>query len=160
MPHRHDDGYAVTNVYEGGVLLPITAEVIDPRAPVDLRLTLDIGVCEKVCIPDHVEAKLTCRPACPTASPQRLSPAPARRCRRARAGRPRRRKARRNGGTDKRPVFDIAVTAPDDAEVFVEGPADWYPDVPERVRRARPAVYRSPSTASARRRRSPGRPSA
>ena len=31
-----DDGYSVTNVYDGGVLLPFSAAVPDPRAPVEL----------------------------------------------------------------------------------------------------------------------------
>jgi DsbC/DsbD-like thiol-disulfide interchange protein len=40
--------------------------------------------------------------------------------------------AKRTGGTDKRPVFQVAITAPDAAKatVFVEGPSDWYPDTP------------------------------
>ena len=50
--------------------------------------------------------------------------------------------ARRNGGTDKRPVFDIAVTAPDDVEMFVEGPADWFPGQPEQVAEAGEATWR------------------
>ena len=38
----------------------------------------------------------------------------------------------RDGGTDKRPVFRVVAIAPDarTADVFVEGPADWWPDVP------------------------------
>ena len=62
LPKRHDDGYGVSNVYEGGVLLPIAADVPDPQAPVELRLSLDLGVCEEVCIPEHIEATLTIPP--------------------------------------------------------------------------------------------------
>jgi hypothetical protein len=41
-------------------------------------------------------------------------------------------KITRSGGTDKRPVFHVAITAPEAAKaiVFVEGPSDWYPDTP------------------------------
>ena len=43
--------------------------------------------------------------------------------------------ATRQGGSDKRPTFDVAVKLPDvkGAEVFVEGPADWYPNAPKLV---------------------------
>ena len=43
--------------------------------------------------------------------------------------------ATRQSGTDKRPTFDVAATLPQvsGAEVFVEGPVDWYPDAPKLV---------------------------
>jgi hypothetical protein len=42
----------------------------------------------------------------------------------------------RTGGEDDEPVFEFTARAPDPAtmEIFVEGPSDWYPDVPTRVR--------------------------
>lgn len=134
LPQRHDDGYGVSNVYEGGVLLPFTAEVADPSAPVELRLSLDLGVCEKVCIPEHVEATLTLPPG----THDRVAAATLAGSRAQVPGPPEPGildvgTARRNGGTEKRPVFDIAVTAPENVEVFVEGPADWSPGMPERV---------------------------
>ena len=36
LPHRHDDGFAVTNVYEGRVILPVTVDGHRPAAPVEL----------------------------------------------------------------------------------------------------------------------------
>lgn len=143
LPERHDDGYAVSNVYVGGVLLPFTAGVPDPGAPVALRLSLDLGVCQTVCIPEHVEAELTLPPgmrdrvaAATLAGARARVPGPPEPGSLAVEG------VRRNGGTEKRPVFDIAVTAPDDVEMFVEGPADWFPGRPERVPEAGEAVYR------------------
>jgi hypothetical protein len=51
---------------------------------------------------------------------------------------------KRAGGDDNEPVFEFEAHVPDPAhtEIFVEGPADWYPDVPKPVQ-GTPA---SPST--------------
>lgn len=143
LPERHDDGYGASNVYEGGVLLPFSAAVPDAGAPIELRLSLDLGVCQEVCIPEHVEASLTLPPgthdrvAAATLAGARAqvpgAPLPGR----LEVG-----SARRSGGTDERPEFDIAVTAPDDVVIFVEGPPDWYPRMPERVEDAPGTVYR------------------
>lgn len=134
LPERHDDGYGVSNVYEGGVLLPIRIDVPDPAAPVELRLSLDLGVCREVCIPEHIEATLTVEPGmrdrvagATLAGARAQVPGPPKPGALEVTG------ARRNGGDDKRPVFDIDIVAPEDVEVFVEGPADWFPGVPERV---------------------------
>ena len=62
VPERLDDGYSVTNIYKGSVLLPLTAKLIDPAAGADLSLKLDIGVCAEVCMPDHFEADLSIQP--------------------------------------------------------------------------------------------------
>lgn len=143
LPERHDAGYGASNIYEGGVLLPVTMGVPDPDAPVELRLSLDLGVCREVCIPERVEAALTVAPgmhdrvaAATLAGARAKVPGPPRPGSLAVDG------ARRSGGTDQRPVFDIVVTAPDNVEMFVEGPADWFPGTPERVADAGGATYR------------------
>ncbi len=58
VPTRLDDGYSVTNVYYDRVVFLIDAPVTDPAKPVDLKLSLDLGVCDKVCVPDAVTASL------------------------------------------------------------------------------------------------------
>ena len=143
LPQRHDDGYGVSNVYTDGVLLPFEATVPDPSAPVELRLALDLGVCNEVCIPEHVEATLTLEPgvldrvaAATLAGARAQVPGPPEPGRLAVAS------ARRNGGSDTHPVFDVSVTAPDDATVFVEGPVDWFAGVPERILKGGSVVYR------------------
>ncbi len=143
LPERHDDGYGASNVYAGGVLLPFSAAVPEAGAPVELRLSLDVGVCQEVCIPEHVEATLTLPPG----THDRVAAATLAGARAQVPGAPvpghlAVESARRNGGTDKRPEFDIAVTAPAETEVFVEGPSDWYPGVPERVAGPSGPVYR------------------
>jgi suppressor for copper-sensitivity B len=130
-PHRLDDGYTITNVYTDRVVLPVSAAVTDPGRAVDLVMSLDLGVCEQVCVPDHVAARLLvpagmsdavaartiaeARDALPSAAvPGELAVD----------------RVVRDGGTDKRPVFRVELTAPDaaNATVFVEGPSDWFPD--------------------------------
>jgi suppressor for copper-sensitivity B len=136
-PERLDDGFAVTNIYVGRVVLPLTVEPSDPAAPVALVMKLDLGVCEEVCIPVTLEASL-------------MLPQPPDDDAEARAivveavGRlPGEQKdgafdisgVQRTGGEDDEPVFEFKARVPDPAatEVFVEGPSDWYPDVPTRV---------------------------
>jgi DsbC/DsbD-like thiol-disulfide interchange protein len=137
LPQRHDDGFAITNVYTDRVVLPVTATVSDPTSPVDLAVSIDLGVCETVCIPDHVEARLRV-PASQTdtlaakvvADAQKRVPGP------AEPGVLAVERAVRSGGTDKRPVFQVTVIAPEaaTATVFVEAPPDWYPAAPKLVR--------------------------
>ncbi|HET7716702.1 MAG TPA: protein-disulfide reductase DsbD domain-containing protein [Bauldia sp.] len=143
LPERHEDGYGASNVYEGGVLLPLSADVPDPSAPTELRLSIDLGVCEEVCVPDHVEATLIIPPgmkdrvaAATLAGARAQVPGP------PEPGALMVEQAWRSGGSDKRPEFDITVTAPEDAAIFVEGPADWFPGAPKRITDAAVPTYR------------------
>lgn len=134
VPERLDDGYGVTNVFEDRLILPITAAITDPAAAVDLRLTLDIGVCDEICIPVRLEAELAIPPGAPDtaaaeviAAGRDLVPGP------PEPGSFAVESIRRDGGTDRKPVFDVAAIIPDpeNATIFVEGPADWSAGVPE-----------------------------
>jgi len=136
VPHRYDDGYAVTNVYEGRAILPLAIATGDATAPVDLRLSLDIGVCEEVCIPEHFDAELAVMPgdddpaaAAALAEVREQLPGP------PEPGVLGVESFARSGGSDEKPVFDFTLDVPDakDTEIFVEGPADWYAGVPELV---------------------------
>jgi DsbC/DsbD-like thiol-disulfide interchange protein len=143
LPERHDGGYGATNIYPGGVILPFTAEIPDPSAPVELKLSLDLGVCQEICIPDRVEASIDV----PAGLDARIAAATLAGARARVPGAPLPgvlavESARRTGGDDQHPVFDIVVTAPVDAEMFVEGPADWYAGVPERLSGVTPPTYR------------------
>lgn len=61
-PHRYNDGYSVTNVYEGRVLFPLRMTSAVANAPGTLHLTLDLGVCEIVCIPMVMDVAVNVRP--------------------------------------------------------------------------------------------------
>lgn len=135
-PHRYDDGYAVSNVYEGRVVLPLSAAVTDPASPTRLVVGLDMGVCAEICIPEHFDLALDLAPDESDAEADALlADAQA-----ALPGRPEPGSfavegIARSGGTDKRPLFNVVVVVPDPdgAEVYVEGPADWYPALPKLV---------------------------
>jgi DsbC/DsbD-like thiol-disulfide interchange protein len=136
VPHRVDDGYSTTNVYEDRVVLPLTARVVDPSKPIELVLKLDVGVCEKVCIPDHFEAELSLAAGAADSTATEVIAA----ARKDLPGAPEPGvfavdRASHAGGSDRKPVVDITAVVPDakTAEVFVEGPPDWYADVPKLV---------------------------
>ena len=134
VPERYDDGYGVTNVFEDRLVLLLTAAITDPAAAVDLRLTLDIGVCDEICIPVHLETELVIPPGAPDAGAteviaagRELLPGP------SEPGSFAVESIHRQGGSDRKPVFDLAAIVPDpaNATIFVEGPADWFADVPQ-----------------------------
>ena len=132
-PTRLDDGYSVTNVYEHGIVLPLTATVADPAKPVDLSVDLKIGVCKDICVPDEIKASLTvpagesdAATAAALATAAKAVPGP------SEAGVFAFDAVARDGGTDRHPVFRFDGVVPDakNAVVFVEGPADWAPFTP------------------------------
>lgn len=136
VPHRLDDGYAVTNVYEDRVVFPLSASVVDPAFATTLVLALDIGVCAEICIPEHYDLRLAVAPD----ESDIVAEAILAEARTTLPGEPVDGTfavvdVTLAGGTDKRPVFAFDVVALDiaDAEIFVEGPVDWYPAPPTLV---------------------------
>ena len=136
FPKRLDDGFAVTNIYEDRVVLPVSATTIDPSKPIELSAKLTIGVCQDVCISDDVEARLSLpvgendsTAAGVLTVARALVPGP------AEPGVFALEKVTRAGGTENRPVFRFEGIVPDaaQAQVFVEGPADWAPYTPNLV---------------------------
>jgi DsbC/DsbD-like thiol-disulfide interchange protein len=133
VPEVVDDGFSVTNVYVGGVVLPFHATVIDPAQPVEIAVTIHLGVCKDVCVPDDLTAHLVVPPgeddpatAAVLATARARVPGP------AEPGVFAVDSVARAGGTDARPVFRVAATVPGDSqpEFLVEGPDDWSPYTP------------------------------
>ena len=136
VPHRYDDGFSVTNVYENHVVLLVDAAAADPQAPTTLTVALDIGVCAEVCIPEHYDLALDVNAG--ATDPE--AAAILAEAREALPGRPvpgvfHVDAIKRTGGDDKRPQFEVSIVAPAaaEAEIFVEGPVDWYPGIPTLV---------------------------
>ncbi len=132
-PHRYDDGYSVTNIYENRVVLPVTLPVLDRQSPIELVVNMKLGVCEIVCIPESLDLVLDVPATGHDGRAARLlaeaherlpqSPEP---------GVFSVLGVAREGGTDKRPVFTVNAIVPEpaSAEMFIEGPEGWYPNIP------------------------------
>ena len=138
VPEVVDDGYSVTNVYVGGMVLPFRAAVADPTKPVELALTMHLGVCDEVCVPDEVTAHLTVPPGENDAATEAvLATARARLPGPPVPGVFAVDSIARESSTDMRPVFRVVATVPAGTkpEFLVEGPPDWSPYAPIMVGR-------------------------
>jgi DsbC/DsbD-like thiol-disulfide interchange protein len=128
-PHRYDDGFGISNVYTDRVVLPFTAKAATPGEGAELNVSIDIGVCEQICVPEHFDAVLSV-----SAGPDDPEAAAIVKEGRDAVPRPAERgvlwvsAASRDGGTDRKPVFRIEAVAPDPkaTDLYVEAPADWY----------------------------------
>lgn len=58
-PARFSDGYGEILGYSADVVFPLRVRAIRPDAPVTLAITLDFGVCERVCIPMQTRLNAT-----------------------------------------------------------------------------------------------------
>lgn len=67
-PGRFSDGSGDILGYAGEVVFPVRARPSDPSRPIELALTLDFGVCERICIPTRATTKLTIGRMSPTAA--------------------------------------------------------------------------------------------
>jgi DsbC/DsbD-like thiol-disulfide interchange protein len=64
-PKRFTDRAGDTVGYKGTVVFPVRLEAKDPSKPIDLRLTLDYGVCKEICIPGEAALSLAVAPGKP-----------------------------------------------------------------------------------------------
>ena len=134
VPERLDDGFAVTNVYDGSVILPVRASVSDPAKPVDLVARLVVGACAEICVRDEIEARVTIAPGARDAAAAGVLAAAA-------AAVPGAAEPgvffldglARTGGTDGRPEFRVTGVVPDagNATLFAEGPQGWAAYTPD-----------------------------
>ncbi len=140
-PMRFDDGAGGQSIgYKGTVILPLQVTPADPAKPVTLRLHLDYGACEKLCVPAQAKAELVVTDA-PGAQGAALAAAEARvpaASRVGEAGVLSIAAVRREAGGDKpRVVVDVAAPADATVDLFAEGPAaDWALPLPEPVKDA------------------------
>jgi DsbC/DsbD-like thiol-disulfide interchange protein len=135
-PERDDDGYAASNVYRDRVVLPLRLTVPAPSEPVRLDVALDIGVCEEICIPVNLRARVEL-------SADIGDHAGASMIEMARAAVPgpglpgqfELLSLKRVGGPDSKPEFEAVYNAvePDEAQLFVETPGDWFANPPKPV---------------------------
>jgi DsbC/DsbD-like thiol-disulfide interchange protein len=133
-PHRLEDESGTTIGYKQDFVLPLEILPQDAAKPVTLRLRIDYGICEKICIPAEGKAELVLTDA-PSSHASRLAQFEARVPRAARLGGDGplaiRAAAREDDATPGRMVLDVAAPAGAKVELFAEGPsADWALPVP------------------------------
>ncbi|MCW5695900.1 MAG: hypothetical protein KIS96_04085 [Bauldia sp.] len=133
-PRRYDDGVSITNVYEDRVILPVAVEPAVGGAPITLRVAMELGVCETICIPMRLEAEVAL-------APNDFDPQVASIIQLAAArlpGPPRERVFAVDRlvrlGEGALVGFTATLTAPrPQAELFVEAPEGWYPMTAYRI---------------------------
>jgi len=135
VPTRRDEGDdVVDNVYYDHVVLPVRASVPERGKPAALILSMKLGVCQEVCIPDEVHASVSIAPGqSDAAAAAIIATAEA-----AVPGAPQPGvfaldAVSREGGSDGHPVIRFSGTVPDaaNAQVFIEPPEGWAPYTPE-----------------------------
>ena len=120
--------------YSGDVLLPIHVRAIDAAKPVTLRLKLDFGVCEKICIPATARVALDIPPGVGKRQPL-LDAAEARVPSLAQSNEKLRViSARLEQGKPPRALIEVAAPAGQPFDLFAEGPTDhWALPLPKRI---------------------------
>jgi DsbC/DsbD-like thiol-disulfide interchange protein len=128
-PHRLEDESGTSIGYKQDFVLPLEIWPQDAAKPVSLRLRIDYGICEKICIPAEGKADLVLTGASSTHA-NRLAQFEARVPRPARLGGDGplaiRTAMRQDDAPLGRMVLDVAAPAGAKLELFAEGPsADW-----------------------------------
>jgi DsbC/DsbD-like thiol-disulfide interchange protein len=126
-PSRFEDAGGVSYGYKDQVVLPVRAIAKDSSKPVRLRLRLDYGVCKDICIPAQATLALEL-PGGEAAHGAAIEKALARVPKPQPLGAPGDLSVlglepTRVAG---KPALAVAVRAPPDADLFVEGPDTWY----------------------------------
>lgn len=137
-PRRFPDGAGGTSIgYTGNIILPLRVEPQVAAKPVTLRVHLDYGVCEKLCIPAKAKLELllsgkdSSQDAAVRAAEVRV-PKPA--ALGEAAALSVRAVHRDAGGGKPRVLVDVAVPPGETAELFAEGPTpQWALPLPEPV---------------------------
>ncbi len=146
-PLRFEDGEGWSIGYKDHVLLPLRVMPARPGAPVSLRLRMDYGICETLCVPAHADTSLRLTAVGPDreriaralAAVPRPLPLPA-----PEGAQGVRDVALEGEGAAARLIVDAHVPGPR-TDLFVEGPDGWAgprPDVmafPDHVRFTVPA---------------------
>ena len=128
-PQLHKDEAGETIVYAGDVILPVEVTAKDPSKPVQLHLSMDYAVCEKMCVPAKGSASLVLGPAAsPNAAVQAALARVPEKVSAAAAGLT----VKRNGAGPKPNVTVELPASKGTVSVFVEGPsAAWALPIPK-----------------------------
>jgi DsbC/DsbD-like thiol-disulfide interchange protein len=133
-PHRLADPGGQSIGYNKAVIFPVRLTPTDPAAPIRIALKLDYAACASLCVPAEASLRLTV-PAGADLPSRAIEEALGRVPRQV------------DGAADMPRVVDLSVDGKgkerkisitvaqpqgaEDADLFVEGPADWYLPLPE-----------------------------
>jgi DsbC/DsbD-like thiol-disulfide interchange protein len=137
-PKRFSDRAGDTVGYKGTVVFPVRLTAKDPAKPIDLRLSLEYGVCKEICIPAEASLSLEVAPDTRSEVPDALAvalrqvPAP---------------EAERHAGDPilKRVVVELGGAKPsivleaafpsgsEHADIFIEAPNGLFVPLPKKT---------------------------
>jgi DsbC/DsbD-like thiol-disulfide interchange protein len=130
------DGGLESIGYHGNIVLPLRVRAADPSRPVALRLKMEIGVCEKICIPAEGKVALDIPPGL-SARDATLDAGDARIPTAASVGDSRSLSvlsAKLERGKQPRALVEVAVPPGSPFDLFAEGPNDdWALPLPRRL---------------------------
>jgi DsbC/DsbD-like thiol-disulfide interchange protein len=137
-PKRYRDSAGDTVGYKGTVVFPVRLQAKDPSKPIDLRLNLEYGVCEEICIPAQADLSLAISPNATASVPPELKTAldrvPARADQMS-PGDPQLKKVESVlDGPKPHLVLDAEFPGgAEHADIFIEAPAGLYVPLPTKV---------------------------
>jgi DsbC/DsbD-like thiol-disulfide interchange protein len=137
-PKRFSDRAGDTVGYKGTVVFPVRLTAKDPAKPIDLRLSLEYGVCKEICIPAEASLSLEVAPETRSEVPDELAAAlrqvPAPEAER-RAGDPILRRVVSELGAAK-PSIVLEAEFPsgtEHADIFIEAPNGLFVPLPKKT---------------------------
>jgi len=135
VPERYDDGQSVSVVYTDRVVFPLTVRPEDPAKPVEVSLGLFYGACAEVCIPVKAEAQTALAPGDKPDPLARVAIAEFKaKLPQAPSDDFRITSVERDGDAL---AIDAIVPETGEADLFAEGPENWFIGQPEVSARGR-----------------------
>jgi DsbC/DsbD-like thiol-disulfide interchange protein len=137
-PKRFTDRSGDTVGYKGTVVFPLRLTPKDPAKPIDLRLTMDYGVCKEICIPGEAALELAVAPEKGSGIPAEIADALARVPAADNERRPDdpilKDVHSELGGTKPRLVLNAEFPGgADHADIFIEAPPGLYVPLPKKI---------------------------
>jgi DsbC/DsbD-like thiol-disulfide interchange protein len=137
-PRRFTDSSGDTVGYKGSVVFPVRLTPKDPKKPIDLRLTLDYGVCKEICIPGEAALTLAIAPEHGAGVPSEITEALARVPARAGEHRPndpvlKNVRAELDGSKPRLVLEADFPGGAEHADIFIEAPPGLYVPLPKKV---------------------------
>ncbi len=135
-PKRFSDQSGETVGYKGDVTFPVRLKPKDPSKPIDVKISMDYGVCKDICIPAEAKLALTLPPGTPMPEDlvEALTKVPAPLKARREGDPVLKRSAAELDGAKPRLVLETEFPAgAEHADVFIDAPDGLYVPLPKKV---------------------------